>query len=410
MTDLPSSISSSKTSAGRWGLVFRSSLWTLAWLVAADLAIGFVFPFPQEPGAHAGKLARYFEYGRSIEGKLSRMVHPLDETLDDPVVEAGWLDPDDWKSLPSEPDLSKNHDLLVSGYGMSFNNQLLQAMADVDGKVTLRLVAGPAAPPSHSFRAWELDEEGKKSDVAVFGVLASSVKRMQNLSGMTWTYDHPAPFTYPRYSIGADGELVREDPSLQSLKAFRSAFLQQGGAWQTFKDQLRIGDESYDSLVFAGNRSDDSSLLRLTRRAWANAEDSKADEGIHKPGEGFDPGSDAIRCLKEMLTRFAEGCEAQGRRPVVALFNDRGYGADLDGVLVPFLKEKNISFLSSTSVASSDDPTKLLGDGHFTHEVNREMGTILASLIREGEIAPLVEEQSSKVVPDQQVAGTSPAE
>src|SRR5258708_7874216 len=59
-------------------------------LVILDVAVGLVFPPPADPRTIPSALQAYFDYGRSVEGKLRRMVG-ADATKDAPIVEAGWL-------------------------------------------------------------------------------------------------------------------------------------------------------------------------------------------------------------------------------------------------------------------------------------------------------------------------------
>ena len=49
----------------------RITLYVVIWMALADLAIGLAFA----PGrSRIPELQRYFEYGRSVEGKLSQML------------------------------------------------------------------------------------------------------------------------------------------------------------------------------------------------------------------------------------------------------------------------------------------------------------------------------------------------
>lgn len=78
--------------------VVVTGLWILFFLVVFDVLINFLFPYPSEPHVtSAGQLNTYFEYGRSVEGKLSRMVGPTDESSSS-LAQAGWLDPNYGKS------------------------------------------------------------------------------------------------------------------------------------------------------------------------------------------------------------------------------------------------------------------------------------------------------------------------
>lgn len=351
----------------------------MVWLALGDFAIQKLFP-PQGGGVGVAKFARYFDYGRSTEGKLSTLVDPRGSDLDDPIIKAGWLEPTVWASLPTQPE--QGDELLVAGYGMSFNNQLCEAAADLHGKMTLRLIAGPAAPPSHSYRAWELDEAGGEADVAVFGVLASSVKRMRNLSGLTWTYEHPAPFTYPIYRLEHDG-LERIDPLIRTETDFREAFLERNLKWHRFSVQMRRHDDSFRSAIFFGSPADQSAIVRLTRRAYAVKVDEKAERGLRLPKAGFDPASEEMQVLARLIGAFAEGSRARGQLPVVALYEDRGYHGQLKRALEQPLAESSVSVLASSDWIAEGDLTAFVGDGHFTPEVNHLLAGRLLEIIEQ---------------------------
>src|SRR5919202_1452964 len=74
-----------------------TGLWIFFFLFVFDVSINFLFPYPSDPHVTSpGQLKVYFEYGRSVEGKLSRMVGLTDEASS-PIAQAGWLDPQLWK-------------------------------------------------------------------------------------------------------------------------------------------------------------------------------------------------------------------------------------------------------------------------------------------------------------------------
>src|SRR4051812_8768728 len=67
------------------------SAWIVVFLIAIDITLNVSFAFPTDLHVRPSRLQDYFDHGRSIEGKIRRMVGPTDETSA-PIVEAGWLD------------------------------------------------------------------------------------------------------------------------------------------------------------------------------------------------------------------------------------------------------------------------------------------------------------------------------
>ena len=67
--------------------------WAVAWLVVIDVAIQSLFPYPIDPKViDPPKIANYFDYGRSVEGKLLRMTN-CDKSLTAPISLSGWYEP-----------------------------------------------------------------------------------------------------------------------------------------------------------------------------------------------------------------------------------------------------------------------------------------------------------------------------
>src|SRR5689334_3501380 len=53
--------------------------WMILFLVVADIAISLVFPIPADPRVEPRNMQAYFNYGRSLEGKLRQMVRDSDD-------------------------------------------------------------------------------------------------------------------------------------------------------------------------------------------------------------------------------------------------------------------------------------------------------------------------------------------
>jgi hypothetical protein len=354
----------------------KIAVWTLVWLVLVDVAINLAFAPPGTSQRPSG-LQRYFDYGRSVEGKLLRSVTP-DPKTSAPIIPAGWIDAQAYRALPSER--AAGSDMLIAAYGQSFTLNALHEAARLDGKLTLRPIGGPAAPPSHAYAAFQADEPMRKADVVLLGLLSSSVVHLSSLSGLIWSFENPAPYTFPRYRV-QDGRLVEEQPLIRSEREFREAFLAQSTAWKNFREQLRRSDRGYDRFIFDHDLSDRSSLVRLARRGWV-AHSQRYDEGVHTPGRGFEPQSQEAQALKAIVVDMARRCRARGERLVVMLLHVNGHGQDLYDLMRGTLEAEGIEYVSSHAVLSANDPSNFLPDGHYKDGPNRRLAQALQRQLR----------------------------
>ncbi len=358
--------------AAMTGLCFLSSL------VAFDAAINVLFPYPTDPlNVSPGSFNLYFDYGRSLEGKITRQIGPTDATSA-PIVRAGWLDELPPPEEPEKPTAPNKH--LMAMYGMSFTGNVGEAMAEMDSSLETRMVLGPAAPPNHSFAAYQQDRGQHQADVVVFGILASSIKALDAMSGMTWATDLPAAFTFPRYEM-ADGRLQEISPQVQSLQQLRQV-RQNPQQWQAFVTQLQQHDRFFDAITFEQNWFDNSATLRMLRRAWAKGHQERVVQQIYTQ-DGFNPEWAQTPVLQAMVAEFAATAKADGKVPIVILFNDRGYEDHLYQMLHPTLDAKQIPYFSTHAVAPATDGTNFVGDGHFTEEANQKISAQVLSLVRQ---------------------------
>lgn len=350
------------------------------WLVLIDIGINVAFPFPQDVDQPPGSLASYFDYGRSIEGKLTRMVGDTVESSQI-MVDSGWVDPTSWQDLPQAP--QGDDDLLLVNYGMSFSDHVSSAVAKIDGKMTVRSIGGPSAPPNHSFAAFKADAAGRKqADVVMMGVLASSVKRMSSISGTDWTYEMPNPYTYPYYSVNQQNKLTVVEPAISTADEFVTAFNRQDENWQRLQGQMRQYDKVFDPFVFDANWMDKSAIVRLIRRGWAERARSLDEQTLFSGQKGFAPEAPEIVTLKALLSEFTAEVRAADQTPVILLLNDRGYDARLYEVLADHVESLDAIVLSTHEIAPANDPKNFIGDGHFTDEANDRIAAVLQGMIR----------------------------
>jgi hypothetical protein len=354
-------------------------LWIIFFLFVIDVAINLLFPYPSDPRIpNHSQLSLYFNYGRSLEGKLSQMLGPTDESSS-AIAIAGWLDPELWKksNLPTSP--ATRDDLLIAIYGMSFSNYVGEAIKEIDPKVTLRMIAGPAAPPNYSFAGYKLDRGRHEADVVILGILASSIKGMGAMNGMTWQFEAPAPYTYPTYFL-EDGKLKEITPMISSLAQLR-ATLGDKQKRNALLAQLQKYDQFFNSFLFQQNFLDNSTTIRLIRRAFAQRHQKNIESQIHN-SNGFNEKTQ-VPVLRAIITDFAATANKDGKLPIVILFNDRGYENHLFYALEATLKSAAIPYVSTHNIAPASNLNNFTADGHFVNSVNKQIAKAVLGLIDE---------------------------
>ena len=356
----------------------RVACLVLAWMALADWAIGVAL----KPDARRfPELQRYFEYGRSIEGKLFHMMTGL---RDGRILSAGWIDQEQLKQLPSKA--KPGSDLLVAAYGQSFTLNAVNGAASIDQGLTLRNIGGPGAPASHSYWAYRADAPLRRADVVVFGVLSSTVGQLASMSGLISMFENPAPFTYPRYRMVA-GRLEEELPRIRSEAEFRAAFAARSTQWQAFERQLEASDKGYDAFTFSESWIDASTVGRLVRRGWV-AHRRDYDDGVYSPEQGFDPDSEEVRALRQILLELDAATRSRGERLIVLLLHTQGHSDRLHAVLKDELRAARVEYLSTHALFSANDPGNFLPDGHYAPLASEALSRELRNLIRRRAAAP----------------------
>jgi len=344
-----------------------TAIWTVLALLAADLVVGRVFRPPQKQAVEPSALQRYFEYGRSVEGKLRAMVGP-DDASSAPIARAGWLrNPEFAAELkqPTQPD-----HLLIAAYGQSFTKHVIEGASRLDPRIETRLLAGPAAPLSHSYALYESDRHSHQAQVVVIGILASALPQLATLTPMTWGFEAPTPYMYPRYRV-VGGRLEGRAPPLQTLEDLR-ATLADPTRLAALRDLLATEDAAFDPVTFGEDLFDHLTLGRMVRRALGHRHQVSFTARYHDES-GFknrDGMLDVARALVQELGRTAA---ADGRVPIVLLFDDRGYPGHLHAALARTLDEAHIAYVSSHTVAPASDLNNFVPNGHFTPEVDERI-------------------------------------
>lgn len=353
---------------------------TLLMVIALDAAVAGVLAVAERQG-RLGSLVQYFEYGRSVPGKIDRWRER--PGIPGNLLEVAWRD--DILATSREGFAAEQEDPVVRSYGMSFVDQILQAAQEQEPGLTLDLHAGPSAPPNFTYALFQDDAANRRAgDVVVLGILSSSVSGMAALSNRTWVFEQPAPFTYPIYEP-EDGGLIRIDPLVATLED-EEALQSDPQAAAAWKRQLREDDRFYSPVTFAATWLDHSPFLRLVRRASAvDMLDGRSRAILAKPSSGGFPYRETLR---RMVTAFADRARADGQHPVVFLIQSRDPAdPDLRVLLGDVLTTHDIPFLATADHYDIRNPVGFLDDGHYTDSVNlsfaRQFNTLFGTPVLE---------------------------
>lgn len=346
----------------------------VVFLLAIDAGLGlWLGPPPRGPDVSGNQLHRYFEYGRSTEGKIRLMVGPT-EALTHPLALTGWLEPpaDQPREVPA------GAERLVAVYGMSFSGHAAMAMHEQNPKLAVRTTGGPGATLAHSYAMYQRDRGEHDATVIVLGILASSFPSLSTVTHATWNFEAPSPHFYPRYSL-EHGTLSATPPPLASLDELRAALADEDRFDRVLAELART-DVYYDPFVFRESALDGSVIVRSLRRAWGQRVKRAAIARFHGSG-GFTNELDAVEIARAIVRAFVAEVRGDGKLPVLLLIHDQGYADDLFRTLWPVIEETHVAFVSTHLIAPASDSSNFVRDGHFTHEKNLRIGQALGDVI-----------------------------
>lgn len=343
-------------------------------LVGIDLAVaGFL------ASAAPASLVRFFDYGRSIPGKLAQWEH-TDKPGD--LFDVAWR-----PQILSASTRAFEQELpdtggVIRGYGMSFVNHILESAAQADPALDLDLHSGPAAPPNFTYALFLDDRMNRRAgDVAVLGILSSSVADMFSFSNRTWAFEQPAPFTYPVFRPQGQDGLARIDPVVESL-AEELALSEKVGVRDRWSQQLATEDPIYTRAAFGWPWSDSSPFIRLVRRSAATeAIKNREDAVLAEPESGPTPYG---AVLSRMITRFAAIARSDNQLPVVFLIQTRDRtDPPLLKLLRATLKADKIPYLATVEHQDANDFSAFLPDGHYRPAVDARFARAFLDLLRQ---------------------------
>lgn len=349
---------------------FRNLALSLLTVLVLDLAVGQVIGSTYR--LQSGGVERYFGYGFSIQSKLKAMLGE-GELEPSSLVAAGWN-----ASLPNRtPARDLSCQQRFTFYGMSFSNRVAEALVEQDPCISLRLVAGPGAPLSHSYAEYQRFHAQDDAEVVVIGVLASSLIKNLSTAHFNSAFEAPSSHMYPRYRL-VDGRLEAAAPPATNLQEFRALLSSDVDRLEQF---LAKNDEYYSPLVFGYPQLDRSVVVRMLRRAYGQSFKRNLIADYRTAEGGFENKNNLIDVSLAMLKSAADTAHKDNVRLIVLLINDRGYAEALDDALAEDLAALDVSYLSSTSVIDARDMSSFLPDGHFKPKLDRELASALRSLL-----------------------------
>lgn len=356
---------------------FKIILWLIFYLILIDTIVNMLFHYPKDPrDVHPSFLQSYFDYGRSVEGKLHWMTRPSIE-MSAPRVAGGWLKSDKYLSLPNKA--TGDGEILVALYGMSHTQCLWEAIRTLDTRFVIRGFMAAGAPPNWSYAAYEFDRGRHKADVAILGILTDTVPQITSTTGMTAFFDSSFPYTFPRY-FAKNGNLVAKDPPFYHAKGYIEHFYDKA-KWNSYRSWLAQNDKYYDPILFGGSFLDNSALFRLLRRTYSEWKKDKLFKDVYTK-EGFREGSEEVLELRAIVAAFAESARKDGIIPILYLVNSKGTGDRLFKIMKPVLDARNIPYLSTHVVCPPDDPrVYLVENSHFIPSKDTELATEMKRII-----------------------------
>lgn len=355
----------------------RIVLWTLFYMALIDGLINILFQYPKDPqNIHPSFLQSYFDYGRSVEGKLAWMTRP-DKDQSAPRVSGGWLKSDKHLSMPNQT--SNPDQVLVALYGMSHTEELWKAISKTDSKYLIRGFMAAGATPNWSYAAYEIDRGRHRADAVILGILTDTVPQITATTGMSAFFDSSFPYTFPRYSIN-DGKLSVAYPPFDNVQGYISYFFDKA-KWASYRAWLSVHDKYYDPFLFRKSLLDESAFFRLLRRAYSEREKSGRLKSVHTI-RGFNEDSEEVAILKSIIRAFADSARKDNVIPIVYVVNSKGSSDHLFRVLKPVFDANDIPYLSTHIICPPDDPRVYLSENsHFIPSKDMELAREMINII-----------------------------
>lgn len=331
-------------------------VWTLCWLVAFDVVLNVAFPFPKNED-QANSVARLLEEGRSTAGKHRRLAAQTPAPWWMLGNWIGSLKVDEWEGTAAPTPRKSVQPKRVAFFGNSFMGRTVRQYRAIAPYSSGSVCIGTYSPPSHALSAYKMSRQNLHADVVVMGILASSWPLTHSFSNAAFSFANAEAYTYPVYEMEG-AHLVEHYPVVATVADLRHAFAH-SDLFSRWTQQLRDYDKGYSTWVYDETALDASVLVRLLRRAGANARQRHVIESYEGP-KTFD-----VELWAAMIREFSTMVIEDGRYPIVILFHDLGFGDDLYRALRPALQGAPVKIISSHTLFNANDPANYGSDLHY---------------------------------------------
>ncbi len=349
---------------------------TLLLLIAMD---GFVAGglYILDKTGRGEALIQYFDYGRSTPGKIAQWAKNPDRR--DSLLHVAWRDEIKERSQ-IEFETTVSTAPVIRAYGMSFVKDILLAAQKQDDNLVLDFHTGPGAPANFTYTVFKDDRPFRREgDIAVLGVLSSSVPALAAMSNRSWVFEQPGPFTYPVYDVDERGALSRIDPLVQTQED-QARLTEDASFAAAWRRQQQEHDAFYAPITMEGEFLDASPFARLVRRYFskrhisAKKKEMVAENSAHTAYPWR-------QVLSAMVQDFAQEAKADGQIPVVFLIATRGEKLPLNSALKAAAAESGAYILWTGDHISQYKAANFKPDGHYTSQANAVLGEAFTALL-----------------------------
>jgi hypothetical protein len=280
------------------------------------------------------------------------------------VLYAGWLGDGKLRSLPNNVDLTV--------YGMSFSENLSEAIHELRPQLTQRFVGGPGAPLSHTYAIYQIDKKLRKTRFAVIGVTSIAVQEVLLMNRGSLFSDAAFPYFFPRYRMDGDRLVLGANSLINSADELRAAF-HDPALWERQLAVLSANDAAYRRIYFSHDILDYSVIGRFFRRALSKRH--SADYSSKVLGAyGFNRENEAPQLFRGLLRQMVRELRAENVAPIVVLFSLQGQSNYLYDLVSDILENEDVPFVNSFDLCRPDDRAKYRPDMHFIHDCNIQFG------------------------------------
>jgi hypothetical protein len=335
----------------------------LVWLVLFDVGAQFLLKIVDNE-----KLNNFFSYGLSTETQIRNMFK--EDIPDNSVLHAGWNEKDKFISRGISAD--------VTFYGMSFSNHIADQLMTVDENLTIRLIDGPASPLNHSLSAFLIDKDVCRSQVAVLGVLDSSLKYLNAMTNDTIGSDSSMGSFYPRFELNESG-LEQIKPKINSFEQLEKA-INDKTFWDDNLSIIKEHDENYSGLIYKSNILDYSIMGRFLKRWYKGRHNDIVTKRVFSD-EVFT--EKIIDQASDMIDLFIHEAGENGVTPIILFIETQKYQNALSTGFKSYMDKLECPYLVTGDLVLTDNPANFKGDGHITEENNKKIAIELNHMVQD---------------------------